>query len=442
MALAHAPIESSLTGKTLSRRYLVKHEIGRGGMGTVYAAEPIGGGAPVAIKILHPYYVGDELVMTRFLEEGRTCMRLVHPNILRVHECLAAENGSPYLVMDLLEGIPLSAYTRDGGRVALQHAIPIFQGMLAGLEAAHAEGVVHRDLKPGNIFLARANGVFTVKLLDFGIAKVMDAAGGMGSKTSTGALLGTPAYMSPEQVKNAREVDARTDLWSVGVMFYELLTGRVAFPAPTEYARLAAVISSNPVPVQSIDAQLAPIGAFVDRALEKDRERRFQTATEMSAALVALGPAPTFLETGGQGAAPRDVDASPAAAAGPAEPRPGPSGWSLVADKTDTPGRIDPSPIATPRGANVLGAEVAQSPQQSTLASPKRSAGPSAASPSHPPPEVVIVRETARADAPAREVAPPVERGGLRVAVPWVAALVGVALAVGFAVGYFVGASG
>src|SRR5580658_181316 len=261
MAAANPSPEQGLVGAILSRRFKLRQELGRGGMGTVYAAETLDGGRVVAIKILHATFAGDAQVLERFLDEGRTCMRLTHSNILRVYECGTAEDGSPYLVMDLLEGVPLSAYTRNGGRVSITHAAPILQGMLAGLEAAHSQGVVHRDLKPGNVFLAREpQGLFTVKLLDFGIAKVMDVAGGMGNKTKTGMLLGTPAYMSPEQVTNAKDVDARTDLWSAGVMFYEMLTGRVAFPAPTEYARLAAVLRFDPEPVESVDHELALLG--------------------------------------------------------------------------------------------------------------------------------------------------------------------------------------
>ena len=134
--------------------------------------------------------------------------------------------------MELLEGVPLSAYTRSGGRVPLAQAATILQGILAGLGAAHAQGIVHRDLKPENVFLAREpNGAFTAKILDFGIAKVMDAAGGMGNEDDApGVLLGTPAYMSPEQIKNAKDVDARADLWSAGVMLYEMLTGSRRVP--------------------------------------------------------------------------------------------------------------------------------------------------------------------------------------------------------------------
>jgi len=210
---------------------------------------------------------------------------------VRVLEGTQADDGTPFLVMELLDGVPLGAYTQNGGRVPLPQAVPILQGILAGLAAAHAEGIVHRDLKPDNVLLTRdASGTFVVKVLDFGIAKVMDAAGGMGARTRSGVFLGTPAYMSPEQARSARDVDQRADLWSAGVLFYEMLTGRTAFPAPTEFARLAALLSSEPEPVQKIDPALAPLAGFFERALKKDRNERFSTAGEMARALAAAVP--------------------------------------------------------------------------------------------------------------------------------------------------------
>lgn len=257
-------------------------------MGAVYESQDPKGGEPLAIKMLAVDFVDDEQVKARFLNEGRVCQRLIHPNIVRVFDVATAEDGTPYIVMELLSGVPLSAYTRAGVRVPMGQAASILQGILAGLSAAHAQGIVHRDLKPENVFLARdPAGTFTAKLVDFGIAKVMDAAGGMGSKTRTGALLGTPAYMSPEQIRNAKDVDARADLWSAGVMLYEMLTGRVAFPAPTEYARLAAVLNTQPPRIETVDPQFAPLAAFVAQAMEKDRAVRFQTGLEMARALAA-----------------------------------------------------------------------------------------------------------------------------------------------------------
>ncbi len=286
MVAAKPGSSRSLLGAVLSRRFRITLKLGEGGMGEVYAADPLDGSARVALKVLRPEFLGDAHVRSRFLEEARTSMRLVHPNIVRVHEGAQAEDGTPYLVMELLEGVPLGAYTQNGGRVPLAQAVPILQGILAGLAAAHAQGIVHRDLKPDNVLLTRdAGGTFVVKVLDFGIAKVMDVAGGMGFRTRTGMLLGTPAYMSPEQAKNARDVDQRADLWSAGILFYEMLTGRQAFPAPTEYARLAALLSSEPEPVQRIDPTLAPLTAFFERALKKDRDERFASAVEMARAL-------------------------------------------------------------------------------------------------------------------------------------------------------------
>src|SRR5215831_8834057 len=282
------PTEPSLVGAVLSRRFRLTKLLGSGGMGAVYATDQVIDGRPAAVKILHAEFVHEEQVKARFVEEASTCMRLIHPNILSVFESQVAEDGTPYMVMDLLEGVPLSAYTQNGGRVPLAQAIGVAHGMLAGLAAAHAQGIVHRDLKPENVFLAREGGEkFVIKLLDFGIAKVMDAAGGMGTKTRTGMLLGTPAYMSPEQVKDSKNVDARSDLWSAGVMLYEMLTGRVAFPAPTEYARLFAVLNNTPEPIERIDPTLAPLAGFMTRALDKNRETRFQTALEMARALTA-----------------------------------------------------------------------------------------------------------------------------------------------------------
>ncbi len=296
-------VGGNLSGAVLSRRFRLVRKIGEGGMGAVYAADievppntmpgadrisQLLPGRTCAIKILHPEFLGNLPVLSRFLDEGRFCQRLIHPNILRVYEAAEAEDGSPYIVMELLDGVPLGAYTANGGRVPPAQAVPILQGILAGLATAHAQGVIHRDLKPDNVYLARdGSGQFAVKVLDFGIAKVMDAAGGMGSKTKTGMLLGTPAYMSPEQVRNAKDVDARADLWSCGVMFYEMLTGRVAFAAPTEYARLSAILTATPTPLERVDPTLAPFAAVVNKALSKEREHRFQSALEMARALAA-----------------------------------------------------------------------------------------------------------------------------------------------------------
>ncbi len=282
------PDRPSLVGAVLAKRYRLARKIGEGGMGDVYLAEPVDGSVSVAIKILHPEFMSDVEVATRFVQEGKTSQQLSHANIVRVFDAGEAEDGTPFIVMELLSGTPLAAYTENGGRVPLDKAANIVEGILAGLAAAHEHGVVHRDLKPGNVFLSRdASGQFTVKLLDFGIAKVMDRAGGMGKRTRTGMLLGTPAYMSPEQIKSAKDVDHRSDLWSVAVLFYEMVTGRQAFTAPTEYARLAAVLMNEPERADLVDPKLAAAMPFLERGLAKDRNVRYQSAREMATALRA-----------------------------------------------------------------------------------------------------------------------------------------------------------
>jgi serine/threonine protein kinase len=425
MVTARPAAAGALVGAVLSRRWRLARRLGEGGMGEVYAAEPVEGGAPVAVKVLRREFVGVPTVLSRFLEEGRTCMRLTHPNIVRVTECAQAEDGVPYLVMELCEGVPLSAYTQNGGRVPVAQAVPIMHGILAGLAAAHAQGVVHRDLKPDNVFLTRGpGGTFSVKLLDFGIAKVMDVAGGMGNRTSTGMLLGTPAYMSPEQARNARDVDQRADLWSAGILLYEMVTGRVAFPAPTEYARLAALLSTEPEPVERIDPTLAPLAPFLLRALRKNREERFGTAVEMARALAAVAPVPGGAFPGIPAAA-LPLDRLPEVSPAPARPSPPPTGASPSA--TPPPREGTPRPSKTPPGAS-----------GTTLASP---AAPPVADPT---PHVVIVRS----EPPLAEPAPAMDRtlpSGDRpriragVAPVLVVLLVVVALVAGFLLGWALG---
>ncbi len=278
----------SLLGTALSQRWRIVQKLGEGSLGEVYAAEPVSGGARVAVKVLLAEFASDSLVRARFLDGARACMRLAHPNVVRILECAAHDDQTPYVVMELLDGVPLGAYTHNGGRVAIAQAVPILQGILAALAAAHAQGFVHRDLKPDNVFLTRnPSGAFVVKVLDFGVAGVMDAAGGTGSRTRSGMLLGTAAYLSPEQARNAADVDQRADVWSAGVMLYEMLTGRIAFPAPTEYARLAAVLTSEPEPMNRLDPELAPLSSVVARALKKNRDERYSSALEMGRALSA-----------------------------------------------------------------------------------------------------------------------------------------------------------
>jgi serine/threonine protein kinase len=429
MATANPADTRALTGAVLSRKWRLLQKVGDGGMGEVYAAEPVDGGTRVAIKLLRPEFLGEPTVLDRFLEEGSLCTRLIHPNIARMLECSSAEDGSPYLVMELLEGVPLGAYLQNGGRIPMAQAVPILQGILAGLAAAHAQGVVHRDLKPDNVFLTRAiDSTFIVKVLDFGIAKVMDAAGGMGQRTRTGMLLGTPAYMSPDQVRSAKDVDARTDLWSAGVMFYEMLTGRSAFPAPTEYARLAAVLSAEPEPIERIDPAFAPLGPFLARALKKNRDERFSSALEMARELVAAAPQ-AAASTEGQ------------AMAGVVALSRLPEVPSLFAPHVGGGGGVpSTSPMGAPAGAPAA-APVGDAAGRSTGGTLASAAGRAVADPA---PLITVVPPAASVGGtlPSKDL-PVIGSGfpgGSRGVAPWVVAvLVMGALGAGFTLGWAVG---
>jgi serine/threonine-protein kinase len=282
--------EGDLIGAVLVRRYRLTRRLGEGGMGLVFAAEDTQTGRSVAVKMLRHEFLHNAQVSDRFLEEARMGQRLAHPNIIAVYDVQRAEDQTPFFVMELLDGAPLSAYLLGGAKLPLPQAASILLGILSGLGAAHAGGIVHRDLKPENVYLARTPEGVVAKILDFGIAKVMDAAGGMGSRTQTGMLLGTPAYMSPEQIRNSKDVDARSDLFGAGVLFYEMLAGRPAFGASNEFAKLTAVLTTEPEPIERLDPALGPVSPFLARALAKDRNLRFQTADEMAGALKhALG---------------------------------------------------------------------------------------------------------------------------------------------------------
>ncbi len=283
---------NSMVGTVLNGKWKLTRPLGEGGMGAVYAAEGLHGEGERAIKILHPEFVNEPQILQRFFAEAYAAQMLQHPNVVRIYEHAQAEDGSPYLVMELLRGIPLAEYVQPQHAIPVAQAAPIVYGVLQALIAAHAQNIVHRDLKPDNIYLSPdAAGRYTVKVLDFGIAKVMDVAGGMGSKTRTGMMLGTPGYMSPEQIKNAKAVDPRSDLWSVGVIFYEMVTGDEAFEAATDFAKLTAVLTQEPKPISQVAPNLVGWQDFFNRAIARDPDARFATADDMARTLLATARA-------------------------------------------------------------------------------------------------------------------------------------------------------
>lgn len=270
-----------LVGAILNRSWRLVRVIGQGGLGLVYEAEGLQGQGARAVKLLQHEFCSDESTVERFIAEARASARFDHPGLTKVYEAQRAEDGTPYLVMELLDGKPLLTLMNEG-RVPLDRSLEIVRGLLTAIAAAHEAGVIHRDLKPDNVFLV---GVGKVKVLDLGLARVMDEAGGMNRKTKTGMMLGTPGYMSPEQIKNVKASDLRSDLWSIAVIFYELLTGRQAFGAPTEFARMTAALTEQITPLEQVAPQYVHWSPFFERALQKEAAERFQSAPEMLAAL-------------------------------------------------------------------------------------------------------------------------------------------------------------
>jgi serine/threonine-protein kinase len=267
--------------------YQVEHKLGSGGFGGVYAAVHPVIGKSAAIKVLHRELSASGEMMSRFVAEARAVNQIQQRNIIDIFSFGHLDDGRQYYVMELLDGVPLDAYVRKRGRLPAEEAVAVLHGVARALDAAHAAGIVHRDLKPENVFLTFDDdgGVFP-KLLDFGIAKLLGTSG-MGHKTLTGRPIGTPYYMSPEQCRG-RDVDHRTDLYSFGVLAYEILTGKVPFDAE-DVLDIFVMHTSAPPPhpsavCPSVAAALdAPVLAF----LEKDPAARPSSASAGLAGIAA-----------------------------------------------------------------------------------------------------------------------------------------------------------
>jgi serine/threonine-protein kinase len=274
-------------GDRIAGKYLVERRLGSGGMGVVIAARHIELGQRVAIKILHRR---GEAVTARFLREARICARLASDHIPRVFDVGRLDNGAPYIVMEYLVGEDLGRLVARGPLVKAD-AVGYLLDACAALSAAHAAGIVHRDLKPANLFLTtRSDGRPVAKVLDFGISKSSAAEEEVapleGALTSTGTMLGSPLYMSPEQIRARKDVDARTDIWALGVILYELLTGRQPFRAPTLAAAAVAIAVEAPTPPSRLQAELPPaLDAVILRCLEKEPRARFQSVDALAKAL-------------------------------------------------------------------------------------------------------------------------------------------------------------
>ncbi len=276
------------SGRTLDDKYLLKRLLGEGGMGFVYLGEHQLIGRPVAVKFLHAIFASKRDVVKRFYREARAAAAIGHKNIIDILDVGVTDEGEPYLVMEFLEGEGLSSLLARKTRLELDTACGILEPALQALGAAHEKQIVHRDLKPDNIFLAlQSKGSPEVKLIDFGISKVQNTPD-QTQLTQEGSTLGTPAYMSPEQAKGA-PVDHRTDLYAIGIIFYELLTGQTPFIGAQYNELLFNILTTEPRPPEEVYADFPQVAwPVIERALHKDPEERFQTADEMIQALDGL----------------------------------------------------------------------------------------------------------------------------------------------------------
>ncbi len=288
-----------MVGARLAGRYRLVRLLGEGGMGAVFEATNFDGTARCAVKVLSPVFRDDPDVKSRFFDEARAASRLEHPGIVRVFEAGTAEDGTPFFTMEVCEGQSLGGPISTRAPLPPEVVVPLGRAVLAALGHAHERGVIHRDLKPENVFFSGEPSRPAVKLLDFGLARVMDAAGGVGRRTRTGMLLGTPGYIAPEQLGDARVADARSDLYSVGVMLFELLSGRDPFPSANPFEKLTIMLTAEAPRIADAAPWLAPFDAFFRRALAPEPRLRFGSAREMSDALasaagvvIAAAPSP------------------------------------------------------------------------------------------------------------------------------------------------------
>jgi eukaryotic-like serine/threonine-protein kinase len=277
-------------GKIVGGKYRLSRRLGEGGMGEVYEAQHTVIGRRFAIKFLHAYLAQNPETMTRFRHEAETAGGIEHENIGAALDFGTADDGTPYLVMEYLEGEDLARLLVRNGPLPVARAAYIIIQACRGLTAAHARGIVHRDLKPENLFICRRNdGGDLVKVVDFGIAKLRTKV----TVTQSGVTMGTPCYMSLEQAKGAKEVDERTDIYSLGVILYELLTGARPYPGENYNEVLYNLFTTEPVPLDSLRPGVpAGLCEVVNRAMAREARNRFETAAAFADALVPFAGRP------------------------------------------------------------------------------------------------------------------------------------------------------
>src|SRR5215207_2094531 len=273
----------SLIGTTLSGKYRIDERLNEGGMGTVYRGTHVLMEKTVAIKVLRPALAADEKIVARFSREARAASRISHPNALSVTDFGEDENGNVFLVMEFLSGKTLKQLIRDEGPLPLARIVDITRQIGDALNAAHSQGVVHRDLKSDNIMLLDTTSGDHAKVLDFGIAKINEPDGAVDTNlTAPNLVIGTPQYMSPEQCSQDSEIDARSDIYAFGIILFEMLVGHVPFSGDSPTMVMMKHLQ-DPVPsvLEEREDVPAPVGRVVARAMAKAPDDRYQNVLEL-----------------------------------------------------------------------------------------------------------------------------------------------------------------
>ncbi len=277
-------------GTLVDGKYRIDRMLGSGGMATVFAATHIHLNERVAIKVLLPDLAGNPTVVERFMREARAAVRLKSEHVVRVSDVGSLPTNQPYIVMEFLDGTDLEAIVNQRGKVPYGETVDYVLQACEALAEAHSAGIVHRDIKPANLVLARGvDGTPSLKVLDFGIAKLTLADAGP-NLTNTATTMGTPAFMSPEQIRGAKDVDHRGDIWSLGIVLFQMLTGSIPYYAPT-YAKLVMQVMRDPTP--SIASIPPGLDAVLQRCLAKDRGDRYQNVGELAQALQPFAGEPS-----------------------------------------------------------------------------------------------------------------------------------------------------
>jgi hypothetical protein len=276
-------------GRTLAGKYRIDEVLGVGGMGLVVAAHHVHLDERVAIKFLLPSMLTNQEAVARFTREARAAVKIKSEHVVRVSDVASLDNGTPYMVMEYLQGSDLGAWLKERGALPVEQAVEFVLQACEAIAEAHVLGIVHRDLKPLNLFVTRGpDGALSVKVLDFGISKVVRPGSSSSSlsMTKTSTMMGSPLYMSPEQLHSSKDVDARTDIWALGVILYELITGTLPFCADSVAELVTRILTEPPPPLRDRrpDAPGA-LEAVIRRCLEKHRTRRFESVGELAGAL-------------------------------------------------------------------------------------------------------------------------------------------------------------